>query len=311
MNNNLFELIEALSKSDKKTLSQKALKTTEEVGELAKVILPFDNAFATTHRFVDKSKILEEIADTALCVYSIAVELGFTENEIDEMIGTKAKKWAEMQARDTNAKWPIPFEIHVTVRDAQMEAFKNACTSLNVKPIFLDLQNETGNTVFHDLMTSSVHMGNNRSVYYELRRIADGLKELGFNVVREKIEAAPWHPAAPSEKHISQVMPKDCYFECHFAVIANEETIGKLREVAYTQDMHLSRNIFKKLDGGFFKIMTTYRRYNGSYEKFKDEVTKISDRLKLNEFEIDKTIIEFSVYDTKVSHDATWLLNKE
>lgn len=308
MNNNLFDLITTLTKGDKKSLSQKALKTTEEVGELAKVILPFENAFATTHRFVDKSRILEEIADTALCIYSIAIELGFNELEIDEMIGMKAKKWAELQARETKAKWPIPFEIHVTVRDAELESFKAACISLNVKPILLDLQNANGNTVFHDLMTSSVHMGTNPTVYNELKRISSGLRNLGFNVVREKIEAAPWHPAAPSENHLTQVMPKDCYFECHFAVITNEEKMDRLREISNENDMHLSRNIFKKLDGGFFKIMTTYRRYDGTFEKFKKSVEGIAEHLKVSGFEIDKTIVEFSVYDTKVSHDATWLM---
>lgn len=40
MNNKLLEVIIKLSKKDKKNLSQKALKLTEEVGELAKVVLP-------------------------------------------------------------------------------------------------------------------------------------------------------------------------------------------------------------------------------------------------------------------------------
>lgn len=38
------DFIKKLSLSDKKTLSQKALKTCEEVGELAKAVLPFDSA---------------------------------------------------------------------------------------------------------------------------------------------------------------------------------------------------------------------------------------------------------------------------
>ena len=44
MNKELLKLIKELSLKDKKSLSQKALKTSEETGELARVILPFDNA---------------------------------------------------------------------------------------------------------------------------------------------------------------------------------------------------------------------------------------------------------------------------
>ena len=47
MNTELLSYIQKLSIRDKKTLSQKALKVTEECGELARVVLPFDNAAGT------------------------------------------------------------------------------------------------------------------------------------------------------------------------------------------------------------------------------------------------------------------------
>lgn len=45
MNKQFFDYLRHLSKQDRKTLSQKALKLFEEGGELARVILPFDGAF--------------------------------------------------------------------------------------------------------------------------------------------------------------------------------------------------------------------------------------------------------------------------
>ena len=42
--NNINDFIKTLSIKDKKTLSQKGLKLVEEVGELARVILPYDSA---------------------------------------------------------------------------------------------------------------------------------------------------------------------------------------------------------------------------------------------------------------------------
>jgi hypothetical protein len=50
MNNELLDYIQNLSLRDFKTLSQKALKVSEECGELAKAVLPYDNAYATRHR---------------------------------------------------------------------------------------------------------------------------------------------------------------------------------------------------------------------------------------------------------------------
>ncbi len=78
MSPELFEYIQRLSLADKKTLSQKALKVAEESGELAKVVLPFDNAAGTIHRFIEKGRILEESVDVILTAISIAYELGYT-----------------------------------------------------------------------------------------------------------------------------------------------------------------------------------------------------------------------------------------
>jgi NTP pyrophosphatase (non-canonical NTP hydrolase) len=307
MNQDLIDFIKVLTKNDKKTLSQKALKATEEIGELARAVLPFESAYATTHRFVERGQILEETADGFLCLLSIALELGYDFSDFEEMVRHKAKYWAELQQREADAKWPVPFEMHVTVRDAERESFKVACAKLAVKPLLLDLQNEGGKTVFHDLMTSCVHLGNNTSAYTEVKRISEGLTALGFNVVREKIEAAPWHPAAPSRKHGNPHMPKDCYFECHFAVIASEESMETLRKVSAANSLHLSRNVFKRIDDKQFKIMTTLRSYDARREDFEQDVENAKTALQMEGFQVDKVIVEFSVFDTKVSHDASWI----
>lgn len=115
MKKDLLDYIKNLSVKDKKTLSQKALKTCEEVGELAKAILPFDSAHGTSHRFVDKEKVLEEIVDVFLTNISIAYSLGFTDEEIEEMTYKKALKWNEIQIKEEKAEFPLPFEIHITI----------------------------------------------------------------------------------------------------------------------------------------------------------------------------------------------------
>lgn len=306
MHQTTLDTIRALSATDTKTLSQKALKTAEEVGELAKVVLPFEGAYATTHRFVDRNAVLTEVADIILCARSVAYDLGFDDGDLEDMIIHKARKWADLQAHERKAGYPVPFEFHITVRTKEIERFKTTCNALGVKPIVLDLQNHQGETVLHDVMTSSVLMGTNPEAYTEMERIAAGLTEANFEVVRKKIETVPWHPAAPNDNTVTE-MPKDCYFETHFGVVCNDDRREKLQDLAEVLDAHLSRNIFKKLDGGNYKIMLTARSYKGSADAFKKRVENIENVLKHNDFEIDKVIVEFSVYDTKVSHDSSWI----
>jgi NTP pyrophosphatase (non-canonical NTP hydrolase) len=310
MRDTTLATIKDLSLADKKTLSQKALKAAEEVGELAKVILPYDNAPATTHRFVETDKILEEVSDVMLTVLSIAYELGYTNTDIDQMMLEKSKKWLDLQTRDGLVPGQIPYEIHVTVREPDdIEHFRKVCHTIGVKPIILDLQNSTGTSVIKDVMTSSTFFGNNRLAYRECTRIALLLKENGFNVVREKIETVPWHPAAPSRTHMNPMMPPNCYFECHIPVVIEDNSADQLwlRNFAGQHGCHLSRNVFKRNNDGTVTQMMTYRDFNGTREGVAAYVDAIL--INLGHRRPEKTITEFAIYDTKVSHDAAWLTN--
>jgi NTP pyrophosphatase (non-canonical NTP hydrolase) len=323
MERSILDYILKLSKNDKKTLSQKTLKTAEEVGELAKVVLPYDGAANTTHRFVAKERILEEVADTVLCALSVAYDLDFTHEEIAAIMLRKAGYWEELQSREQKAVYPLPYEIHVTVAGgeiddtaARLEEFKVACGSLNVKPLLIDMHNNMGKTIMLDCQTSSVHMGENTSAITEVRRISQGLQNAGFRVIREKVETVPWHPAAPSTAHRNPIMPKDCYFEAHFNIIVTDETLPKLAgpteesergpgpTLAEGYGVHISRNAFKKISDEEYVVMATLRYYMGTYETFKADCDKVKNVIERMDFAVPKTITEFSIYDTNVSHDA-------
>lgn len=348
--------------ADRKTLSQKCLKVTEEVGELAKAILPFDSAPGTNHRFVDKNKILEEIADVHLTNISIAYSLGFTDEEINDMVYKKTIKWSEMQAKEDKAQFPLPFEIHITISSKAtkfgenggklsyltymleqghpdndgkksfsydkdyydkninrifIENFKRICSTIGVKPIVLDL--EIKDDVIKDVMTSSKHFGDNRSAYEESQRIVKELKDSGFEVLRTKIETVPWHPKAPSK--VEEEMPEGCYFESHIGVAILPEDKDELDIFVHhtLKDKHLirldgtaklSQNFFKKSnDGSRFVNMLTYRSHLGTYDRFSKEVDSIKTLLVEYGFQFEKVEVEFSVYDTNVSHDSQWIKN--
>ena len=326
---NINEYIKNLSIKDKKTLSQKGLKLVEEVGELARVILPYDSAHGTHHRFIDKESILEEVVDVYLTNISIAHSLGFTDEEFDEMLIRKSQKWSQLQANEEKAEFPLPFEIHVTVdldnsythkyiHDENLNGFKDDCKNIGVKPIVIDLEiNDV--SIIKDVMTSSKHFGDNRTAYEESERIVNELKSNGYHVVRNKIESVPWHPSAPVMSTGKEI-PNGCYFESHIGVIIKPEEKRELNHfiknlpdiTMLSGTAKLSQNFFKKSkDGSKFINMLTYRSNMCGSPKFKLEVEAIKNLLQECGFDFEKVEVEYAVYDTNVTHDAKWILGNE
>lgn len=303
-----LEFIKKLSFQDPKNLLAKLAKVNEEAGELSGKILAYEASSGSKHRFVDKEGILEEVADIFLAAQSIAYVLGFEHKEIEEEVMRKASKWANIQQREARMKNEVPFEIHVTIEEANKDNFVQTCKSLEVKPIILSLQAK--DKEIKDVMTSSVIIGTNKDAYEEMKRISDGLSSNGFKVVREKIETVPWHSAAPSREFNPINMPKDCYFESHLGIhIDNTADVERLKTTLKKMDfyIHLSKNFFKENSDGSHVIMGTYRNYNTFSEDFQEDVLNIENELLNSGFKVDKVVTEFSIYDTKISHDLEWL----
>jgi len=304
MNPDLINYIRHLSIEDKKSLTQKALKTTEEIGELAKAILPFENAAGTLHRFTDRSNILENVADVYLSAISIAYGMGYSDEDIENMIQRKARKWSMLQANEKDVKFPLPYEIHITIeKPKNIELFKETCKNIGVKPIIIDLE-KGDDVIMSDVMTSSVHYGDNQSALAEAERIAGHLWK--FQWLRTKIETVPWHPAAPSMKNDLQMM-KGNYFESHLRIVTTLDRRPFLQKIAIDNGAHLSRNFFKKINENEYIIMMTLRKYNDVSEVFTKKVHALNEFLELHNFEVDKVEIEFAIYDSNDQHDSNWI----
>ncbi len=310
MKKELLEFIKTLSLNDKKNLIEKTLKTSEEVGELAKVVLPYENAAGTLHRIVQRRQILENAIDTMLCAMSIAYDLKYSDEEIEDMLLEKSKKWSGIQEKEGSCKFPLPFEIHITIdlsnSKCDVEHFKTVCERvLEIKPIIIELE-KNGVNVMNDVMTSSVHFGDNNSAILASENLSKTLKAYGYAISRVKIETVPWHPAAPRE---GDEMPDDCYFESHLRIVTTTERKDELEMVAGNWGAHLSRNFFKKLKNDEYIIMMTLRDRSTDNKSFKAEVDHLKEELLNRGFLVDKTEIEFAIYDSNRVHDSIWINN--
>lgn len=300
--NNVFEYVSQLSTLDEKGLMARVVKGMEELGELAKAVLPYEQQFAVTHRFPNKKDILEESCDTILCALSVPFSIGYTKEDIVEMLKVKADKWAELQTYSRKGAFPLPFEIHVTIssKGLNVDSFKDTCKTLNVKPIVLDLQLPSGG-VIPDVMTSSVILTDNLGALTELNRIANGLLYAGFIVNREKIETVLKHPAA--QGYIGKG-----YFESHFNCLINTKSEAEaVSSIADDFECHLSRNKFKINSNGSYNQMVTYRvSHDVGSDAFSNKVSLIAKELRTI-VEVERVIEEYAIFDSKYDHDKDWL----
>jgi len=199
----------------------------------------------------------------------------------------------------------IPYEIHVTVDEAEVGPFGSACASLGVKPLFLALQVASGGIV-RDVMTSSVHRGDDVSASAEARRIAEGLAAAGYRVARTKIETVPWHPLAPSDANGLSAGPGR-YFEAHLAVTCREADRPFLATVAGRLGLHLSRNVLKDVGGGKGVVMATARSSKSTHEEFRAMAERCRDSIVEAGFPVEKLIVEYALWDDREAMDARWI----
>lgn len=62
---------------------------------MARVVLPYDKACATTNRFAATNKIIEECVDLTLCALSVLYDLAYTD-DIESMMHVEATKWVSL-----------------------------------------------------------------------------------------------------------------------------------------------------------------------------------------------------------------------
>ena len=89
----LMRKITELTKLEQTDMATKALKTSEETGELAQAVLSVVGAHGTAYKNKTYDDILEEAADVIICAMSVAISAGFRVPDIERKMALKVKKW--------------------------------------------------------------------------------------------------------------------------------------------------------------------------------------------------------------------------
>lgn len=199
------------------------------------------------------------------------------------------------------------FEIHVTVAGEDVQEFQRACAELGklkVIQIELNARASQNKRLRDQLMTASYHKC---SSIVEAQRIAfrfaSVFVERGFAIERVKIEAMLHSEGVPTRP---EDCPESCYFEFHAKLLLEESQLGPLHELCKTENAHLSRNALKTIGDRQHRFVTL-RLYGTSRDNALATFERVVRRLEENKYEIVSKQREFSVFDTNVNLDSSWL----
>lgn len=202
----------------------------------------------------------------------------------------------------------IPYEIHITVQTDDVQAFKQVCDDIGVKPVLIDMQERTGEHIMYDVMTSfTAEYESFTQAWLELFRQYKALSK-HFTVTRHKIETVPWHEDAPTKEN-GKVLENGRHFEIHFGVIVRTpDDEAKLLMLADEFKLHMSKNVFKRYDDGSYCQMLTARSYTMKSEVFQEYSDALTAVFEHRGFLFRKRPrVEFAIWDSDGRHDHAWL----
>jgi hypothetical protein len=202
------------------------------------------------------------------------------------------------------------YEVHLTVLpsyESDIVGFQRFCAEHNVKTIVIDLYAHSQKTQ-RDIMTSSKMHSTEEEAFLYAKKLGNQITHAGFTLCRTKIESDPFHKNAPQT--VSDVMPKNCYFESHIPVQVFSGKESFLHEIVSNTEARISKNPFKIQDG-YAISMVTLRDYVSPFCVFKGKLTETLSLLAENQFEIaigKKIEVEFAVFDSNWKHDHAWIV---
>lgn len=95
---NIFKQIKETNQFERKTIQEKVIKATEEIGELAEAVLSSNKVSGCEYKNKNVEDVLEESIDLAIVALSIALDIG-TVDEVINQFEKKIDKWKNNQLK--------------------------------------------------------------------------------------------------------------------------------------------------------------------------------------------------------------------
>ncbi|WP_316862243.1 MazG-like family protein [uncultured Cohaesibacter sp.] len=100
----MLETIFELTGKDPKSLQQRALKLSEEAGEVAQAVLSATGAPGSSYKAMTLEDVREEAVDAAIVALAILAQASESEEaylvELDRLVAEKCNKWKTTLATD-------------------------------------------------------------------------------------------------------------------------------------------------------------------------------------------------------------------
>lgn len=246
------------------------------------------------------------------------VPIGYN-NSVAEMgadkavISYRAKPAGKIAALISNRPFKGIYEGHITVavQGKTPDEFKKDCTEIGLKAILIELQSGVPVNGTIQYQTGRWYANNFQDAQNDMLKEAQALKQRGYTIVRLKIETTPNDREGRincpiTDEDVSQFPPTN-YFEFHVKTeLHTPAEFALAAKLAQTHLAHLSRNAFKKIDGGEQRFLTLRLHKVGRDTSFA-KIDALVAELVQKGIKVLHVQREYAVWDTNVDFDRGWI----
>jgi hypothetical protein len=216
-----------------------------------------------------------------------------------------------VNATTTDAHLTGDFEVHLTLTagtDVPDATTRKLADQHGLT--FIHIRLDRGATPSQPMFT-----GRASGTLTHLRRVADGwsaaLRAEGLDVVRVKIEAAPWCRGIPATDEQAADEPGERYFEHHVKLLLDPADLTGLAALVEPHGAHLSRNARRHRDDGRHERFVTQRCHRVGQPTARERLADLRRALTAAGLTIVEVEEEYVVADDNLTVDAGWLTARE
>lgn len=198
------------------------------------------------------------------------------------------------------------FEVHLTVRSDHAPDATLAGVAARHQLTFAQIELDRGTVASQPMFT-----GRGSGALWRLHELAgrwaEALRAAGLDVIRVKIEAAPWNTGVPQTDADALLAPPGRYFEHHVKLLLGAEALANLPGLVEPYGARVSRNARRRRDDGRHERFVTQRCWLMGRGTARRRLAGLVDTLTDHGYVLLAVEEEYVVYDDNLAVDAGWI----